>query len=117
MSMRARPMPVDSEFSPLNAPQRKYVRLDPTLNTGHIIQIIVLVVGGFSAYGALKGDAAQTKADLDQVKAVSLIERAQTGASLAKIELSVSKLQDSNQDIKESLAILRGRAAEPRSGK
>ena len=109
--------PLDSGPAPLDTQQRKYVRLDPTLNTGHILQIVVLVIGGFTAYGALKSDAAQTKAELDQVKAVAIIERAQTAQSRSKIESSVAKLQDSNQDIKESLAILRGRAAEPRSGK
>lgn len=114
MPNRGRTTPIDSEHSPLDAPQRKYVRFDPTINTGHVLQIAVLIVGGFAAYGAIKSDAAQTKADLDQVKAIAIVERAQTTQALAEIKLSVTKLQDSTQDIKESLAILRGRAAEPR---
>lgn len=92
--------------------QRRYVKFDPTLNTGHLVQIIVLVVGGFAAYGAVKSEQAENKAGLEQVKAVALVERTQTTQTLAEIKSSVSKLQESNQDIKESLAILRGRAAD-----
>jgi hypothetical protein len=111
------PPPADTAPAPLDTNRSKFVRFDPTLNTGHVLQIAVFVVGGFAAYGAIKSDAAATKADLDQVKAIAVVERAQTSESLRKIEASVAKLQDSNQDIKESLAILRGRAAEPRGGK
>ena len=76
------------------------------------IAVSILVVGGFSAYGVLKNDQFQQCADLEQVKAVALIERAQTTQALVEIKASVKELQVSTQDVKESLAILRGRAAD-----
>jgi hypothetical protein len=110
--MTTRRHPQDSEPIPLDGPPKRYVRFEPTLNTGHVLQIVVLVVGGFSAYGALKNDQFQQRADLEQVKAVALIERAQTTQALIEIKASVKELQVSTQDVKESLAILRGRAAD-----
>jgi hypothetical protein len=76
---------------PLEGQQRKYVKFDPTLNTGHVLQIAVWLVGGALAYGALKTDLVQQKAEIKQ---------------------SVQELQNSTQEIKESLAVLRGRAAD-----
>lgn len=102
---------------PLDGAQRKYVRFDPTLNTGHVLQIVVLVVGGFAAYGAIKTDQVQTRSDLEQVKAVAVIERAQTAQAIAEIKLEMKEQGKSLGDIKEGIAILRGRAAEPGSRK
>ena len=116
MPTSARSAAVESS-APLDAQQRKYVRFDPTLNTGHVLQIVVLVVGGFAAYGALKSEAAQTKAELDQVKAVAIIERANTTMALAEIKIEMKEQGKTLGDLKEGIAILRGRAAEPRSSK
>ena len=115
MPPRSTAVPPDSGPVPLEG--KRLMKFDPTFNTGTIVQIAVVVASAFAIYTGIRTDQVQTKADLDQVKAIAIVERAQTAQSLAKIEASVSKLQDSNQDIKESLAILRGRAAEPRSGK
>ena len=112
MTARSRPMPLDSGPMPLEGQQRKYVKFDPTLNTGHVLQIAVWLVGGALAYGALKTDLVQQKADVEQVKAVALVERVQTTQALAEIKASVKELQTSTQEIKESLAVLRGRAAD-----
>jgi len=116
-SSRSRSTPLDSGLQPLDGAQRKYVRFDPTLNTGHVLQIVVLVVGGFAAYGAIKTDQVQTRSDLEQVKAVALIERAQTTQAIAEIKLEMKEQGKSLGDIKEGIAILRGRAAEPGSGR
>ncbi len=112
------PPPPDSTSAPLDQQKRsQYVRFDPTLNTGHVIQIAVLVIGGFVTFAALRTDQAQTKADLDQVKAVALVESAQTKATLADIRSEMKEQGKTLGDLKEGIAILRGRAAEPRSGK
>lgn len=113
MTARTRPAALDSASTPLDG--KRLMKFDPTFNTGTIVQIAVVVASAFAIYTGIRTDQVQTKADLDQVKAIAIVERAQTATSLAKIEASVAKLQDSNQDIKESLAILRGRSAEPGS--
>lgn len=113
----SRPAPLDSGLQQLDGAQRKYVRFDPTLNTGHVLQIVVLIVGGFAAYGAIKTEQAQTKSDLEQVKAVAVIERAQTAQAIAEIKLEMKEQGKSLGDIKEGIAILRGRGAEPTGGR
>jgi len=107
--------PPDTAPAPLDTKRSQYVRFDPTLNTGHVIQIAVLVIGGFVTFAALKTDQAQTKADLDQVKAVALVESAQTKATLADIRAEMKEQGKTLGDLKEGIAILRGRAAEPGS--
>lgn len=112
MTTRARSMSLDSGAMPLEGERKKYVKFDPTLNTGHVLQIAVWLVGGALAYGALKTDIVQQKADVEQVKAVAIIERTQTTQALTEIKASVKELQTSTQEIKESLAVLRGRNAD-----
>lgn len=113
MPGRTRPAPLDSGLMPLDGAQRKYVRFDPTLNTGHVLQIVVLIVGGALGFGAIKADQVQTKADIEQVKAVSIVERAQTAQALTEIKQEMKEQGKTLGDLKEGIAILRGRAAEP----
>lgn len=112
MTARSRPMPLDSGLATLDSQPRKYVRFDPQLNTGHILQIIVLIVGGFTAYGALKSDQQAQRSELEQVKAVASVERAQNAQALADLKTDMKEMRASLNDVKESLAVLRGRAAD-----
>lgn len=105
-------MPLDSGLSPLDGSPRKYVKFDPQINTGHIVQIIVLIIGGFTAYGAIKADQQAQRSDLEQVKAVATVERAQNAQALADLKTDMKEMRTSLNDVKESLAILRGRAAD-----
>ena len=117
MPSRSRPMPLDSGPMPLDAQQRKIVRFDPTFNTGTIAQIVVIVASAVAIYTGMKTDQVQTKAELDAVKSATVVDRVQTKEALADIKSDIKDLQKSNNEIKESLAILRGRAAEPGSRK
>lgn len=67
------------------------MKFDPTFNTGTIVQIAVVVALAFAIYTGIRTDQVQTKADLDQVKAIAIVERAQTTQALAEIKLSVTK--------------------------
>jgi len=112
MALRSRPAPLDSGLQQLDGAQRKYVRFDPTLNTGHVLQIAVLVIGGFMAYTAVKTEQAETRANVRQVEAQAITDRSSTKDALADLKTDIKELQKSTGEIKESLAILRGRAAD-----
>lgn len=97
--------------------QGRIVKFDPTFTTGTIAQIIVVICSALGIFLGLRDDQKQTKADLEQVKAVAIVERVQTAQALAEVKARLDKQGDQLQDIKESLAILRGRAAETTGSK
>jgi hypothetical protein len=90
--------------------QRKYVRFDPTFNAGTVAQIVVIIASAISVYAGIREDQVRVKADLESVKAAAVIERLSTKESLADLKADVKELQKSTNEVKESLAILRGRA-------
>lgn len=89
------------------------MKFDPQINMGTIMQMVVVVCSAFGIYAGLRDEQRQTKSDLDQVKAVAVIERAQTVQAIAEIKSEMKEQGKSLGDIKEGIAILRGRAAEP----
>lgn len=91
------------------------MKFDPTFNTGTIVQTIVVICTGFGIFMGLRTDQLQNKADIEQVKAIAIVERAQTTAALAEIKLEMKEQGKTLGDLKEGIAILRGRAAEPGS--
>lgn len=102
---------------PLEGERKRYVRFEPTLNTGHVLQIVVFIATASAVYTGIKTDQVQQKADLENVKTVAQIDRTQTQQALTELKLSVNELQHNTNDIKESLAVLRGRAADTGSRK
>lgn len=88
------------------------MKFDPTFNTGTIAQIVVIVASAAAIYTGMKTDQVQTKAELDAVKSATAVDRVQTKEALADIKSDIKELQKSNNDIKESLAVLRGRTVE-----
>lgn len=93
------------------------MKFDPTINTGTIIQTLVFVISVAVAYGAYREDQTKQDGRIAQVEVLADKDRESTKDALKEIKVQVSDLQKSNQEIKESLAILRGRAAEPGSRK
>jgi len=91
----------------------RFMKFNPEINTGTIIQIVVVLASAAAIYSGIRADQVQVKADVEMVRAASLADRTQTKETLEDIKRDVRELQKSNNDIKESLAILRGRAAEP----
>lgn len=88
------------------------MKFDPQINMGTIIQIAVVACSAFGIYLGLRTDQLQNKADIDQVKAVAIIERAQTTQALAEIKQEMKEQGKTLGDLKEGIAILRGRSAE-----
>lgn len=95
----------------------RFMKFDPTVSTGTIIQTLVFIVGVATAYGGYREDQVKQDGRIAQVEVLADKDRESTKDALKEIKTQVSDLQKSNQEIKESLAILRGRAAEPGSRK
>ncbi|WP_313075890.1 hypothetical protein [Melaminivora sp.] len=91
---------------------RRIMKFDPTVNSGTIIQTLVFVISIAVAYGAYREDQTRQDGRITQVEVLADKDRDATKESLKELKGQVSDLQKSTQEIKESLAILRGRATE-----
>jgi len=109
----SRPAPLETQ-SPEG---KKIVRFDPTFSTGTIATIITILSSAGGIYTGMKTDMVQQKAEVDSVKAVAVIERAQTQAALVELKESTKELQKSMNEIKQDLAVLRGRASADNGGR
>jgi len=108
MTRTTRPAPLEDE----HPEGKRLMKFDPTINSGTILQTVVIAISGVALFFGLKADNAATKADLEQTKAVAVIERAQTAQALAEIKLEMKEQGKTLGDLKEGIAILRGRAAD-----
>ena len=97
---------------PTTTAPRRIMKFDPTVNTGTIIQTLVFVMSVAVAYGAYREDQTRQDGRITQVEVLADKDRDATKESLKELKSQVSDLQKSTQEIKESLAILRGRATE-----
>lgn len=88
------------------------MKFDPTINSGTILQTVVIALSGVALFFGLKAENAQNKAELEQVKAVAAVERAQTTQALTEIKAEMKEQGKTLSDLKEGIAILRGRAAD-----
>jgi hypothetical protein len=88
------------------------MKFDPTINSGTILQTVVIALSGVALFFGLKAENAQNKAELEQVKAVAAVERTQTTQALTEIKAEMKEQGKTLSDLKEGIAILRGRSAE-----
>jgi hypothetical protein len=94
---------------------RRYWSFTPEVTTGNIIQILGLLIAASVAYATYREDQTKQDSRILSVEVAVARDRSEAQAMQGKVEAKLEKLADQQQDIKESLAILRGRAAEPRS--
>lgn len=100
-----------------NSNPRRLMKFDPTINTGTIIQTLVFVGSVALAYGAYREDQTRQDGRISQIEAAAAQERDTTRAYLAEIKAEQKDQAKMLGDLKEGVAILRGRAAEPGSRK
>ena len=114
MPTRTQPLPLESDPG---APEtsRKLMKFDPTINTGTIIQICAVVVVGVFAVATFKADLATQQVQIETNRITAQRDNVAAVESLKELKLDVKDLQKSTNEIKESLAILRGRAADTAS--
>lgn len=106
---RTRPAPL-GDTAPTEG--KRLMRFDPTINTGTIVQILVVASSALALYNGIRTEQVQTKADVEAVKAAAATDREQTKAALAELKADLKELRGATGEIKESLAILRGRTAD-----
>lgn len=105
---RTKPSPLEVELDE----GKRLMKFDPTINSGTILQTVVIALSGVALFFGLRADIAATKADLEQTKAVAIVERTQTTQALAEIKSEMKEQGKMLSDLKEGIAILRGRSAD-----
>jgi hypothetical protein len=94
------------------------MKFNPEITTGHILQIATIIAGVAIGYGTYREDQSRQDSRIHQIEVIAERDRTDTQKTMVEVKARLDKQGDQLQDIKESLAILRGRAAEaPRSGK
>lgn len=111
MTARTRPMPLDAEHHDTNQ-GRRFMKFDPTVNTGTILQIATMVVVGAIAFATLRGELMTQKVEIEANRLTAERENRRNEDALKELKADMRELQKSMNDIKEGVAILRGRASD-----
>lgn len=106
----------DFDRLPDEAKRRQFIRFDPTFNSGHIVQVVVIVAGMFTAYSALKEGQATQKLEIEQVKATATADRTSTKESLTEIKGDVKEIQRTLVQVNQTLAVIEAKQ-QPKGGK
>jgi dihydrofolate reductase len=99
-----------SEFTQAHQ-KRRFVQFDPTLNSGHLLQILVLVIGGIAVYATFTAERATQKLELEQVKKDAQAEKTVTKESLVELKTDVKMIQQTLNQVTTTLAIINDRQA------
>lgn len=96
---------MSSDFSPLveQAPHRRRVSFDPSINLGHVLTFVGFMVSGFTAYNAL-----DKRVTVMESHAASVVERnreqdTRLKETLSEIKGDVKELQRSVNDVSRNL--------------
>lgn len=111
----SRAMPLESGAVPLEGGKR-IVKFDPTINTGTIIQIATVVLVGTFAVATFKAELSTQAERIETNKVIASRDNGIAVDSLRELKADVKDLQKSVNDMKEGIAILRGRAANTDGG-
>jgi len=90
----------------------RYMKFSPEINTGTIIQILVIIAGIALGYGDLKGEQRVQANQLVDMKAQAATTAATQNGALTDIKAELKEIARATQGLKEDVAVLRGRAAE-----
>lgn len=97
----------NTDFDQLDPQKRRqFIRFDPTINTGALLEVVAIVVSVTLAYSALKSDQATQKIELDQVKASAAADKTSTKESLTEIKGDVKEIQRSLVEVNKVLAVI-----------
>lgn len=73
--------------------RRKFLQFDPTINSGHLLQIAVLLLGGLGVYGAWQAERATNRLEVDQIKRDASADAARTKESITELKAEVRQVQ------------------------
>lgn len=110
---------LDTDRTPLDGLKRttdhrhRFLRFDPTVSSGTLLQIMVLAGGAVLAYGAYREDRATTSAAIELVKATQLRDREDVTKALTSISGDVKDLKTKLDGVGENVAVLKGQTSMP----
>jgi polyhydroxyalkanoate synthesis regulator phasin len=93
------------------------MKFDPTVNMGTVLTIVSMLLTGAGVYSALRSEQVEQKVKVQALEIAIDKSNEQTRRDVSDIKGDVKELRLQLGDIKESLAILRGRASETGSKK
>lgn len=97
------------------APDRRYMRWSPEISAGNVLQVVSLIVSLAIGYATYREDQTRQDGKIEQIESTAKRDREDTQRTLAEIRLEMKEQGKTLGDLKEGIAILRGRAAEPGS--
>jgi len=75
--------------------RHKYMQFSPEINAGHLLQVLVLALGGVGLYGTVQAERAAYRLELDQVKRDAASEAVRTKETLVDLKTEMRKVQES----------------------
>lgn len=94
------PMPLSGD----RRNHRKLLRFDPTVSSGTLMQLVVLLLGFGSAYATYQSDRATTRLEIEQIKASALGEKVLARESISELKADVRKVQETITSVDKTLA-------------
>lgn len=89
--------------------KRKLLRFDPTVSSGTLLQIMVLLAGGAAAYAQYQTDKAIQTREVEQIKAAAVAEKVATKESLGELKADVKDVQRTLNQVTQTLAVINER--------
>lgn len=97
------PMPLDIQG------RRKFFQYNPNVDSGTLLSILVMVVGGFVAYGTYTSDKAAQAARVTAIEKEVLENRVTVKEAVTDLKDEVKDVQRTLRGVNESLAVLKAR--------
>ena len=101
-------MNVDTYDMP--TPRRPLFKFDPTVNTGTLLQITIMLAGAVAAYGAYQADKERTAMQVAQIKLDLEVNRSDVKGSLGDLRVDMKEMQRTLSEVRQTLAIINARA-------
>ncbi len=108
---------MDTDRAPLDGLKRttdgrhRFLRFDPTVSTGTLLQIGALVCTIAVGYSTYREDRVETKAAIDAVKATAVRDRDEMKTTIESFRTDVKELKTKMDGVGENVAVLKAQAA------
>lgn len=109
----SRPASLDGDFRP----RRKLVEFDPKVSTGTLLQMLLILVGMITAYGAYTADKTANNLRVTQIEKDADTNRAAVKESLTELRGDVKELSRAVEKVNRSLDVLNAVNDAKRGGK
>ena len=95
----------DSDSGQSGGP-RRFLRFDPTVSSGTLIQIASILIGFGIAYGTYREDQTKTKAEIDAVKVSAERDRIDSRSAVNEIRGDMKDVKSDISQINKTMAVL-----------